>query len=183
MVAEDHECQVDPLRTPKRRSEVSGLPSLCVWGSVMIAESLPYQGYTAYRANLHQLLGIPQSASDLDIHVLIRHGFAATDLMSLVAGRVVSTSACSQIISLRALRCRAQRGQLLTIAESDRLFIFLHILSMAQVIFGHPDKARRWLDKPKVRFTGRTPLQMLKTLPGLGQVEEMLLQIADGYAL
>ncbi|POF41147.1 antitoxin [Pseudomonas laurylsulfativorans] len=149
----------------------------------MIAESLPEQGYAAYRANLQLFLGIPLSASDLEIHTLITHGFPATKLMDLAAAGLVSISQRSQIISLRALKSRVQSGQSLNVAESDRLFRYAHIFSMAQAVFGRPENAMRWLDKPKARFSGQTPARMLTTLSGLNQVELMLLQIAEGYAL
>ncbi|WP_020192826.1 MbcA/ParS/Xre antitoxin family protein, partial [Pseudomonas putida] len=50
-------------------------------------------------------------------------------------------------------------------------------------VFGEAGKAKRWLSKPKERFSGLTPMQMLTTQQGTTQVEEMLLQIAEGYGL
>lgn len=149
----------------------------------MIAEALPDQSYAAYRARLDLLLDIPQTASDMDIHIQISRGFPATKLMSMAVDGVVTTFERDQIIPLRTLKFRIERGQPLTVEESDRLFKSAHILSMAQAVFGDPDKARRWLNKPKSRFAGHTPMQMLTTQHGTTQVEEMLLQITEGYGL
>jgi putative toxin-antitoxin system antitoxin component (TIGR02293 family) len=148
----------------------------------MLAESLPEQGYASYRKTLQQLVGIPFSANDLEIHTLIAHGFPASTLLDLVAAGLIPASQRNQIISLRALKGRAEKGQLLNSHESDRLFIYAHIFSMSQAVFGCADKALRWLHKPKAHFIGQTPAQMLSTLCGLNQVELMLMQITEGYA-
>jgi putative toxin-antitoxin system antitoxin component (TIGR02293 family) len=147
----------------------------------MLVEALPEQGYAAYRARLSVLLDIPHSASDLEIHTLISRGFPASKLMSLSTEGMVSSTERDQIIPLETLKFRIERGQNLTLEESDRLFKSAHILSMALAVFGNPDKARRWLNKPKERFDGRTPMQMLTTQQGFAQVEAMLLQITEGF--
>ncbi|NUT74144.1 DUF2384 domain-containing protein [Pseudomonas sp. C1C7] len=149
----------------------------------MIAECLPKPGYVDYRTHLQLLLNIPLSASNFEIHNLIYNGFPAASLLSLVGEGVITPSERSRIISSRALHIRVQHGGLLTGAESDRLFRCAHILSMAMAVFGSSDKARRWLDKPKTRFAGHTPTEMSTTLCGMNQVEEMLLQITNSYAL
>ncbi|WP_207262510.1 antitoxin Xre/MbcA/ParS toxin-binding domain-containing protein [Pseudomonas sp. GW101-3H06] len=148
----------------------------------MIAEALPEQGYASYRKTLQQLVGIPFSANDLEIHTLITHGFPASTLLDLVAAGLIPVPQRNQIISLRALKGRAQKGQLLNSLESDRLFTYAHIFSMSKAVFGCSDKALRWLHKPKARLIGKTPAQMLSTICGLSQVELMLMQITEGYA-
>ncbi len=49
-------------------------------------------------------------------------------------------------------------------------------------IFGHPERAWRWLRKPKRRFDGKPPIEMLATEAGGRLVEEMIAQIDDGQA-
>ena len=149
----------------------------------MLAEVLRDAGYLAYRARLESLLEIPASASDLEIHSRITLGFPAARLMQLSEDGTVSPLERDQIIPLRTLKTRIDRHQLLTVEESDRFFRAAHIRAMADAVFGDPDKAKRWLSKPKERFAGGTPLQMLTTQQGANQVEEMLLQVAEGYAL
>ncbi|PLC47972.1 hypothetical protein CR159_20625 [Pollutimonas subterranea] len=50
-------------------------------------------------------------------------------------------------------------------------------------ILGARDKAKRWLSKPKERFNGQIPMALICSFQGMSLVEEMLLQIAEGYAL
>jgi putative toxin-antitoxin system antitoxin component (TIGR02293 family) len=66
--------------------------------------------------------------------------------------------------------------------ESDRLFRVAHITAMAETLFEYNEKAKRWLSKSKDRFSGKSPLAMLSTLQGTRQVEEMLIQVAEGLA-
>lgn len=58
----------------------------------------------------------------------------------------------------------------------------LRIWSLAERTFGCADKARRWLNKPKIRFGGRSPADMLVSEDGIRQVEVMLIQIQEGYS-
>ena len=148
----------------------------------MLAEVLRDSGYSAYRARLQFLLDIPTSASDFEIHTRISHGFSASRLMRLTEDGVVTPLERDQIVPLRTLKNRIERDQPLTVEESDRLFRSAHIAAMAEAIFGNSDKAKRWLSKPKERFAGLSPMQMLTTQHGANQVEEMLLQIAEGFA-
>jgi putative toxin-antitoxin system antitoxin component (TIGR02293 family) len=95
-------------------------------------------------------------------------GFAMKDLLEVV-------------IPLRTLKHRRQRQEPLSAEESDRLARVARLWEFAVRVFGNPDKARRWLTKPKVRFEERTPLQMMRTGAGGDGVEEMLGQIEEGY--
>lgn len=149
----------------------------------MLAEILREHSYAAYRSRLHSLLDIPTSATDFEIHTQISQGFPALRLMQLAEAGVVTPLERDQIIPLRTLKTRIERAQPLTVEESDRFFRVAHITAMAEVVFGNWDKAKRWLSKPKERFAGLTPMQILTTQQGTGQVEEMLLQIAEGLAL
>ncbi|MCI1039478.1 antitoxin Xre/MbcA/ParS toxin-binding domain-containing protein [Pseudomonas putida] len=149
----------------------------------MLAEVLRDNGCHEYRAPLQALLEIPELASDFEIHTRITHGFAATWLVKLTERGVFTPVERDQIIPLRTLKTRIERDQPLTVEESDRLFRSAHITAMAEAVFGEADKAKRWLSKPKERFSGLTPMQMLTTQQGTTQVEEMLLQIAEGFGL
>ncbi len=95
-------------------------------------------------------------------------GFAMKELLEVV-------------IPLRTLKHRRQRQEPLSAEESDRLARVARLWEVGLNVFGNPDKARRWLTKPKVRFEERTPLQMMRTEAGGDGVEEMLGQIQEGY--
>jgi putative toxin-antitoxin system antitoxin component (TIGR02293 family) len=85
------------------------------------------------------------------------------------------------VIPLRTLKHRRQRQEPLSPEESDRLARVARLWELGKKVFGDPDKARRWLTKPKVRFEERTPLLMMRTGVGTDAVEEMLIQIDEGY--
>lgn len=94
-------------------------------------------------------------------------GFALKDLLEVV-------------IPARTLKHRRQRNEPLSIDESDRLARVARLYELGVKVFGNPDKARRWLSKPKDRFDGRSPLAMMRTGLGGNAVEEMLYQIDEG---
>ena len=102
--------------------------------------------------------------------------------MALCDLGAISSSECNQIIPLKTLKIRLAAGQRLTVQESDRVFRFVHITAMALTLFGSDEKAKRWLSKPKDRFSGKAPFAMFSTSPGTSLVEEMLIQAAEGLA-
>lgn len=147
----------------------------------MLAEVMRESAYGAYRVRLQSLLQIPTDASELDIHEIIQFGFDAGQLMILCEQGDVTPLERDQIIPLKTLKTRVAKDQKLTVDESDRLFRAAHITAMADALFGNDEKAKRWLSKPKDRFSGRTPMAMLSTIQGTRQVEEMLIQLAEGF--
>jgi putative toxin-antitoxin system antitoxin component (TIGR02293 family) len=54
------------------------------------------------------------------------------------------------------------------------------ITALAEQAFGEPERAWRWLRKPKPRFDGKTPVEMLATEAGARLVEEAIVQIDHG---
>ena len=84
------------------------------------------------------------------------------------------------VIPARTLKHRRQKKESLNLDESDRLVRVARLYELAVKGFGDPDKARRWLTKPKMRFDERTPLSMMHTGLGGQGVEEMLYQIDEG---
>jgi putative toxin-antitoxin system antitoxin component (TIGR02293 family) len=51
---------------------------------------------------------------------------------------------------------------------------------MAERVFGESERAWRWLRKPKRRFDGKKPVEMLGTEAGARLVEEAIGQIDHG---
>jgi putative toxin-antitoxin system antitoxin component (TIGR02293 family) len=84
------------------------------------------------------------------------------------------------VIPPRTLKHRKSRKEPLTADESDKLARLIRIYDHAVKVLGDRDKALHWLNKPLRRFTGRTPLQMLRTEFGARMVEEMLGQTDYG---
>ncbi len=146
----------------------------------MFADAPREEARAAYRRQLHALLGIPEDATELQMHELVVAGFPARDVAGLCEQGGVPVGVRDWIISPRTHKRRAVAGQRLTGEESDRLFRVVRLIALAQGIFGEHEKALRWLSKPKERFAGETPFVMLTTMPGMYAVEEMLLQVAEG---
>lgn len=81
--------------------------------------------------------------------------------------------------------------QPLTVSESDRLVRLLRVLSLAERVYGSRMRALRWLrrangrlgieDRSAVEREGRRPISLLTTDIGARMVEELLLQIDEGY--
>lgn len=148
----------------------------------MSADALREHIYHAYRQRLEKFLNIPKNASDKDIHELIKSGFSASHLKALCQLGAVTHLDLNLTISANCLNRRLVRGKLLAVDESDRLFRVIHIIAMAEAIFGEDEKARRWLSKSKSYFIGNSPMAMLSTTQGTRQVEEVLIQLAEGLA-
>jgi len=84
------------------------------------------------------------------------------------------------VIPARTLKHRRARKEPLTSDESDKLARLVRVYDQAIQVFGDKEKVLQWLNKPKVRFDNRTPIQMLRTDLGGRMVEEMLGQIDEG---
>lgn len=147
----------------------------------MLAQLLPENAYGTYRARLEAFLNIPMDASDQDIHQLIERGFPATALKAMCEVGRVGPAESEQILPSGTFAKRLALGQKLTVVESDLLFRLVHIIALAEALFGDEEKAKRWLCKAKVRLSGKAPMSMLSSLPGTRRVEEMLIQAAAGF--
>jgi putative toxin-antitoxin system antitoxin component (TIGR02293 family) len=84
------------------------------------------------------------------------------------------------VIPARTLKHRRQRGEPFSMDESDRLARVARMYELTVRVFGNPEKARKWLTRPKDRFEGKTPIAMMRTELGGRGVEEMLYQIDEG---
>ena len=79
----------------------------------------------------------------------------------------------------RTLARRKERGEDLTVAESDRVLRIQHISGMADRVFGNHEKAQRWL-RDKSRVLNEVPLVLLQSETGARLVEEELHRIDYG---
>ncbi|HGP1231055.1 TPA: antitoxin Xre/MbcA/ParS toxin-binding domain-containing protein, partial [Pseudomonas aeruginosa] len=145
-----------------------------------------------YRRRRARLLGLPENATDADVHTHIMKGIPIAQLAKLLRNGDIDTHACEQISPGLALKERlANRtttpgvspDDRLSADESDRLYRVVHTVVIAEFLFGSRDKAQRWLSKPKDRFSGNSPLQMLTSTAGAQLVEELMAQLAEGFVL
>jgi putative toxin-antitoxin system antitoxin component (TIGR02293 family) len=139
-----------------------------LWHTVSMTITASVQESTATIAVLNWAeveRGLPLAALE---EFAATSGFVLKDLLEVV-------------IPLRTLKHRRQRKEPLSIDESDRLARVMRLYELGLKVFGDKDKARRWLTKPKMRFDERTPLAMMRTDLGGRAVEEMLIQIDEGF--
>jgi putative toxin-antitoxin system antitoxin component (TIGR02293 family) len=120
------------------------------------------------------LLSEQQMVSLIESHLpletlsrLEQHGLSRDEVFSL-------------IINPRTLKHRRSKRQALSLEESERAVRVSRILATAHATLCDDKVALDWLRKPKRRFDGRTPMQMLSTETGGRLVEQMLLQIDEG---
>lgn len=138
-----------------------------VWHNVLMGQvaAIPLVSSSAFAFDWREIeRGLPLSVLE---EFSAYSGFAVKDLLEVV-------------IPARTLKHRRQRQEPLNLDESDRLARVARLYELGIKVFGDPDKARRWLTKPKMRFEERTPLSMMHTELGGKGVEEMLYQIDEG---
>ena len=86
------------------------------------------------------------------------------------------------IIPQRTRRHRAERGQPLTVDESDRTVRLLRVQTIAEDVFDDHARAATWLRRPLGELGGETPLAIAQTEAGARVVEAILAKIAWGSA-
>lgn len=95
------------------------------------------------------------------------------------------------VLPTRRVQPDGASKQPLTVSESDRLIRLLRVLSLGERVYGNRVRALRWLRRPNGRLgqpeqdgadaAGRRPISLLTTDIGARIVEELLLQIDEGY--
>jgi putative toxin-antitoxin system antitoxin component (TIGR02293 family) len=98
---------------------------------------------------------------------LREHGFQRTDLNWLIPARTLSH--------------RIRNREKLTREESAKVIRVARLTAQAEAIFGDPDKAHRWLGKPKKQLNGSTPKEAMQDEFGAALVVQMLRKIDSGY--
>jgi putative toxin-antitoxin system antitoxin component (TIGR02293 family) len=100
---------------------------------------------------------------------LTRHGYSDDEISYLVVPK-------------RTLARRRAGREPLTVEETDKALRLERIAVHAERVFGDPEKAHRWLRKPKRALNGETPVAFLASEEGARKVEEMLHRIDHGMA-
>ena len=136
----------------------------------------------AFYSSMGGKLGVSRIQSDEDLATLVERRLPATAIRSLVRGGLSDAEVYQLIVPRRTLSHRIARHQPLSREESDKAVRVARIATMAERAFHDAAKAWRWLRKPKRRFGGRTPIEMLASEAGARLVEEMILQFEYGMA-
>lgn len=139
---------------------------------------------TSFRPNqvIQEWLGA-KAESDQDVVRLVERGVSLRALQTLLDRGLTKDEVFSLIINPRTLKHRRSKKQPLSREESERALRAARVLGKAQAVFANHEKAMRWMRSSKRRFDGRTPMQMLVTEPGGRLVEEMLVQIDEGFVV
>jgi putative toxin-antitoxin system antitoxin component (TIGR02293 family) len=125
-------------------------------------------------------LGVSNIRSGDDLAALVEKRLSPAAIKSLVRGGLADTEVYQLIVPRRTLAHRIAKHQPLSKDESDKAVRVARITALAEQVFGEPERAWRWLRKPKHRFDGKTPVEMLTTEAGARLVEEMIVQIDHG---
>ena len=140
------------------------------------------QASAGFYARLEGKLGVAGIRSDQDLVELVERRLAASAVQALVASGLSDAEVYGLIVPRRTLAHRRAKREPLSREESDKAVRVARITSLAEQSFGELERAWRWMRKPKRRFQGRTPMEMLATEAGARLVEEMIYQVDDGIA-
>jgi len=140
------------------------------------------QADESYRSRLNVLLNIPIDATAQQIHEIIDAGLEANALAAMRDSGLIDSATQDAIVPTLELTMKIASGDRLTTSQSDHLFRLAHITALTECFFGDTAKAMRWLSKPEVLFSGKSPIEMLSTTVGFRQVEELLAQATEGMS-
>lgn len=123
--------------------------------------------------------------SEFDLARVVLRGLPLTTQAIFLRHGITKDEFHRIVIPLRTYRHRKERlnrgeNEMLTPDESDKAVRAARVLALAERVFANRDKALSWMRKPKKRFDGETPMDMLRTEAGGRLVEEMLIQVDEG---
>jgi putative toxin-antitoxin system antitoxin component (TIGR02293 family) len=134
----------------------------------------------AFYASMGGKLGAPRIRSGEDLALLVERQLPATAIQSLLRGGLSDAEIYRLAVPRRTLAHRISKHQPLSRDEADKAVRVARITTMAERAFQNSGKAWRWLRKPKLRFEGKAPMDMLTTETGARLAEELLLQFEYG---
>lgn len=135
-----------------------------------------------FYARLGGKLGVPRIHSDQELASLVEKRLPASTIQHLVRSGLSDAEVFQLIVPRRTLAHRLAKHQPLSKEESDKAVRVARITAMAEQAFRDPARAWRWLRKPKRRFGGKSPIEMLATEASARLVEEMIIQFEYGMA-
>jgi putative toxin-antitoxin system antitoxin component (TIGR02293 family) len=134
----------------------------------------------SYYTRLGGKLGVAPIHSDRDLAALVEKRLPVAAIKSLVTGGLSDAEVYELIVPRRTLSHRIAKHEPLSKDESDRAVRVARITTMAERAFRDVNSAWHWLRRPKRRFGGKTPLEMMATEASARLVEEMILQFEYG---
>jgi len=146
------------------------------------APSQTHQGYDrgGLYSRLRGKLGLRGLNSDVDLAEIVEKRLPVAVIKALVRSGLSDAEAYRLIVPRRTLAHRVAKHQPLSREESDKAVRIARVTSFAEQVFGEPQRAWRWLRKPKQQFQGKPPIEMLATEAGARLVEELITKVDDG---
>jgi putative toxin-antitoxin system antitoxin component (TIGR02293 family) len=131
---------------------------------------------------VQEMLGVARLRSDQDLVKLVEDRLPTGAIEALRRSGLTDGEIYSLIVPRRTLTHRRARREALSREESDRAVRLARIAALGEQVFGHNERAWRWLRAAKRQFHDRTPLQLTATEVGARLVEELLYRIDEGMA-
>jgi putative toxin-antitoxin system antitoxin component (TIGR02293 family) len=124
--------------------------------------------------------------SDMDVSAAERAGLPLDARKGLLQLGLTKDEITRHVIALRAWRHRTTLAKKTGLAvfsadESARILRMARVVLRIQEFFGNKENALDWLRTPKVRFEGRTPLEMAETESGAQMIEELIFGVEHGF--
>jgi putative toxin-antitoxin system antitoxin component (TIGR02293 family) len=116
----------------------------------------------------------------LDLALAIQGGLSVEALEEAIDRYGLTTIELEQIISRKTLSRRKEKGEALTVEESNRLARLVRAFAVAEGVLGTLDKAKHWMRQGNRVLRGGTPMSLLTTDQGARLVEQILGRIAYG---
>lgn len=132
------------------------------------------------RALFSVLLAQSAPASDMEVVKLV-HNRLPLNVIDRLLAEGVTKQEIDLVAPPRTLAHRRANAESLTVEESDRAVRLARVVAQTESVFGNKDRAMAWLRQPMKRFEGNTPIEMLATDVGSRLVEEVLVQIDEGF--
>lgn len=101
------------------------------------------------------------------------------DVLDVLVSNGVREDELARIVGPRAVPAVAPAGDL-TPDQSEKVARLVHVVGLAERVFGSSEKAFFWLRSPSAQLNGRLPIAYLEFESGARFVEEMLVQIDHG---
>jgi putative toxin-antitoxin system antitoxin component (TIGR02293 family) len=133
--------------------------------------------------SLGGMLGMPGAADETTLARTDRGTLGARMLKALTmpAHKALLAPADVYRIIPRRTWIRRKAEGTLTVPEFDGLYRLVRLQTLTELVFQDTDRARAWLNSPKERLGGATPMDFAGDLLGYEAVQGWLYEIDQGY--
>lgn len=119
--------------------------------------------------------------NDFDLVEAIERGLPIAAVEAVIHDGTFSAGEIYELVlPRRTFTHRREKGQRLTVEESDRLTRAVRMATRSEEAIGNAETAGRWLRKPNRALLGKRPLDLLESDTGARMVEQVLGRIEYG---